>query len=225
MKSIAELQKQQAQEMAALQAQLEIAAKLPGEPWYVAASRATGCPGASYKVKGLSGVLELVNKFEVLVPAAKYRDGSLVIRPVECLPEKAREQANGEFLLKLDVQQSLVGNYGPTAKAHFWARVEGIGIIEITADIEGPGYIGSFYALGCKFQARNGQVIKETIRPNPALYGACQDTVKWAWGNDSAFYSYLVGADYQNEDNEVSELGHLPAVLANLADEFDAKDK
>lgn len=222
MKTVEQLKAEQAAQLAALEAQHAIASKLPGTPWYVTESRATGCPGASYKVKGLRGALELFRQFETVVPFAKVREGCLYLRPVECLPEKVRENAVGEFAVKLDVTQGFRGQFGPTVKMHFWARVENLGVIEITADIEGPGYIGAFHSLGCSYRMRGEQVERGSVRPNAALYGACQDTIRWAGSDDSAHYTYLIGADYQGEDNEIATLGHAPAILQNLADELDA---
>lgn len=223
MKSIQELQAKQAKELAELEAAHKIAAELPVKPSSVQAWATTGEPWVNFKVQGIRGAIELIRQF-LIVPFAEYRNGTLSLKPLEQLPPEFAANNSAGYAFDLNVSES-VGSFGPRAKLSFFARLPVAGLVRVNLDIEGPNYIGTFYALKPDYQTWQGRLKKSSpVRPNPELNGASDKVIKWAGGSaDHIVYSYLFVADQVDIDQPGSELTHAVDQLQNLSDAHDAK--
>lgn len=225
MKTIEQLQAEQAKALAALKAEHELAALMPAPPTYVSTSRLTGSPWVSYKVEGLRGALELFKLFTV-VPFAEYRDGCLSLKPGELLKPEARDKFASQWAYSIDVSTNFESHCGAgtTLKIKFFARVPGVDVpVHVTADVTGPGYIGSFNALGASCQWKANKVVRGSKAPNRALCGVGR-LIAWGTGSEEwANYSYLVSAEYADIDQSFEDLREAMLNLQNLSDEFDAK--
>lgn len=233
MQTIEQLQAKQAATMARLEKELAVAKLLPAVPHYVDASANMGWPLASYKVKGIRGAIAMLKAFTV-VPFTEYRDGCTRLQPVQFVPESKRDTHAGQWALAIGVNTDFVStcNAGTDVRIRFFARVEGLDVVNIWLDVEGPNYIGSFQALAADCQMRNTgrfghgrTVVAGSVRPNAAMNRATDKFIQWSTGTpERANIDYLVRADLANVDTPAAELTHALAVLTGLSAEFDAKE-
>lgn len=226
LKTLDQLQAEQAKALADLQAQHTIAAALPEgvTASHIMPSAATGSPWVSVKVRGIAGAAELLRKF-VVVPFAEYRNGCLKLSPLECLPAAEKETNAASWACHLDVSQS-IGSYAPSARLVFFARLPDVGLVRVNADVEGPDYIGGFSALSAEYRIHAGRVVRGSVRVNNKLRGHSDKYVKWAGGSEEhASFSFLFGADQYDEDQPGDTLSHALATLRNMSDEFDRLPK
>lgn len=228
MKSVEQLKAEQAKALANLEAQHAIANAMPVRPHYVDPSRLIGCPSASIKVKGFKGARDALAEFTV-VPFAEYRNGCLSLKPLELLPEKVREDECANWAVQISVEQ-MHGGYGPNLKMRFYARIPGMpapSLISVTLDVEGPDYIGAFRKVGAEYRLkRDGITVdRDSIRPNARLNGHTDKVIRWAsGGSDSFYFSYLISADYADEDAAPDQLAHCFATLENIISEFEGNE-
>lgn len=225
MKTIEQLQAEQSKAIRKLQAEHNLAALMPLPPSTVMADTLTGSPWVSYKVEGIRGALEVLKAFTV-VPFSEYRDGCCSLKPMELIPEAKRDTNCAQWALSLDVSTHFFSRCGAgtNVKVVFFARIPTAGLVRITLDITGPGYIGSFNQLGATCQIRKNQVVRGSVQANRALDGATTRYIKWASGGDDwASFSYLVPAEYADMDQPAETLKEALNCLLNLSDEFDAK--
>ena len=232
MRTMAQLEAEQAAAVAKLKKQHAVAACLPVAPDYVDASSAMGWPLATYKVEGLRGALEMLKRFTV-VPFTEFRNGFLRLQPMQFVPVEQRDKHAAQWALSIDVSTHFLSHCGAgtTVRVKFFARVEGLDVVNVWLDVKGPGYIGSFNALGATCKTRNTgnfghgtAVVPGSARPNAPLSGAADRVQAWGTGGDDwANHSYLVHTDLEGQDTPGAELKHAVEVLTNLSTEFDAK--
>lgn len=220
MKTIEQLKQEHAAQLAKLERELTIAEKMPIVPAFIVTS-AGRAPYVTYKAKGILGALDLVQKFTI-VPFAEYRNGCLYLDPLEQLPKKAQdEDVAAIYAFNLSVNQT-IGSYGPNVKLAFFARVDGLGLVSVSIDVEGSGYIGAFpNASACYQLHNNGKLIKGSVRPNNQLHSIADKLIKWASGSEEHInYSYLFVSDYFDIDQKAEDLTHSVDVLKNFAFEI-----
>lgn len=226
MKSLDELKAQQAKELAELEKAHAIAACLPVEGARVMPFAATGTPWVNYKVKGIAGALDLIRAF-VVVPFGEYRNGCLKLAPAEQLSEAWREDNAACWAASLHVNQS-VGerhSYGPSARVTFFARVPGVGLVRVNADIAGQGYIDSCPRFSASYQIKAGRLIRDSVRANAKLNGYADKYIKWAGGDaENLVYEYLFSADVADDDMPGADCSHLCGQFEAMADELDVKE-
>jgi len=227
MQTVEQLKAKQAAELAKLEAANALAALLPIPPKMAFAERVTGTPFVCYDVDGVAGAIEAIKLFTV-VPFTEYRNGSLKLCPMQFVPEEKRDVHAGQWALQIDVKHHFFSHCGAgtTATIKFFARVQGVDVpVHIWLDIKGQGYIGSMPKWAPTASIKRGRfghesgggVERGSVRANVILSSQCQRTITWGTGGDDwANHSYLVSADYADQDATPDELTHALAVLENL---------
>lgn len=188
LKTVEELKAAQAKELAKLEAQHRIAAKLPEgvEAWYIEPMSALKCPHISIRVDGIAGAVEVLEKFTI-VPMGIERKSCTRVAPRALLKDK---QVATPYDVNLCVDQ-IAGSTSPGAKVACYIQLPEIGVVSVTLDVRGPGYIGSYPGMSARYDMRGRRVLRDTIRPNLALYAASDEVIKWAAGDNAIDYSYL----------------------------------
>lgn len=222
MKTLAQLESENAAAVAKLARELSIAALMPAAPDAVQINR-TLPAWVTYRARTLAQALELFAAFNI-APFYECRDSFLTLAPVECC--KAPDDvtiASGPYALQLTMVHG--AGFGPSAEVAFYTRIAG-DIYQIHVDIAGPGYIGAFNALQAspveECDRRTSLLIARSWRANALLNGLFDKVISWASGEsgpikDSARHSYLLCAD---DDSEMTggEHSHACGQLQNLID-------
>lgn len=227
MKTLDDLQREHAQQIANLQREHAIASALPVMPKMITGP-GWSAPYVSYEVKTLGEALEIFRGLTV-IPAEIWKAGCTMVKP-ECLisaKDKARgyEPKAGPFACWVDVTQSAENRFGPTAELQFFARVS-TGPIYVHVRF-GSGYIGTCHQLRANLREIRGgfrnQVIERRFEPNAELFAICDHRIKWAYGGDGpniatgAHFQYFFCADQDTEMPGV-EHAHSLGMLEILAD-------
>ncbi|MGH9931701.1 MAG: hypothetical protein ACREA9_21065 [Pyrinomonadaceae bacterium] len=226
MKTIEQLQQEQAKQLAKLEYELNVAAAMPVTPDRVMATT-LGEPWVTYKVKGIRPVIELMQRFTV-VSMSVLKDGCTSVKPLEQMKPEKRDNANGTYACTLTVNEG--DRISVNAKFHFFARVEPIGLVRVIADIEGPDYIGGYRALGAviseqRDRNRNNRITARSYSANPRLYGLFDHRINWATGDmgpikTGANIEYFLCAEFEG-DTPGAQQRHALDQLTNLCDQVE----
>ena len=229
MQTVEQLQAKQAAELAALQREHAIANALPLAPSSIVEVKGLP-PKATYKVQGVRGALELLQKFPVIVPFTQYRNGWLRLTPLELVPEHHQtSNTDGAYAAHLNTNYHAEShcNAGTDAKLKFFTRAEGVGIVQISADITGPDYIGGYHRLNptTNQKGARGRIVERTFSANPMLNGYFDRVQYWSTGDIGpikawANVDYLLCAD-TDADSAPEKQSHAIGQLVNLADELE----
>lgn len=227
MKTIDQLNADHARAVATLTAELAVASALPVTPHRVMQTgKSIGAPWATYKVKGLRGALELIQRFNV-VPVTVLRDSCASVKPAEQIAEDKQDKASGNYAAWLNVKE--MQGYSASAELLFFTRIDGVGLVRVCADIEGPDYIGAYSALRPvareERDRRTSRVIARTFSANGELYAMTDYRIVWSSGDTgpvktSSEISYFLCAD-QLGDLPGAEQSHALAQLGTLSDKFE----
>lgn len=229
MKTLEQLQAEQAKQTAELIRQHETANACPLVPDQVtivgAADRA---PWVSYKRETLTQALEVFKAFTI-IPCEHFRASSSVIMPRECMGkretrdyvENERAKSSGPYACWLNVTHYSHAN-SDAAELVFYAQT-GAGPIRVMVKF-GAGYIGQCHGLRAvadETRDRGGRVIARNYQRNPEAMAVCDKHIKWGCyegaKEESAQFSYLFVSD-QFETMPGADQSHALAQLEILAD-------
>lgn len=236
MKTIEQLQAEQAKEIEALKAKHRIGkmfmdAGLP-VPEYIG-GKLYGAINVSYrKIGALSAAINLMARFPVLVPFAVLRKGFTSIMPESSLAgmpdgnqykrDVARNAADYAVMVRVG---HIVDSPAPTsAKLEFFARIEGT-LFNVSIEF-GQGYIGACPQLAPEYVVVRGyahRVESASFKPNSMLYAVGDGFLSYGSGDmgpikKSDDSRYLFVSDNGGEESAPAECAtHAIAQLRNLA--------
>lgn len=229
MKTLEQLQTEQAKQTAALARQHAIANACPFPPQTVTNTGAERAPWVSYKTETLAQALELFAAFDV-TPSEHFRGTFSVIMPRECMTkreardyaENPRAESSGPYACWLEVTHYEHAN-SDAAELTFYAQTEA-GPVRVSIKF-GAGYIGQCHGLRAAIVSserdRRGTVIAQRFGRNPEAGALADHVIKWGAyegaKEQSARFSYLFVAD-QFETMKGAEHSHAIAQLSILAD-------
>lgn len=223
MQDIQALKAKHAAEVARLERELQIAKQMPLAPDSVLlGAKDDRAPWVTYRKRTFAQALEIFRAFQIL-PAYVHKGAFTEIQP-EGMARPDSHVAQGPFALWLNVDCAADGQFGPSAKLHFFATVNG-NPYRVNVDLEGPGYIGVCHAFRpSAVEERDGRrrLVRRSYRANATLNGLADHVIGWSYGAggliaSGARHSYLICAD---DDAVMSggEHGHACGQLANIAD-------
>lgn len=224
MKSIEELKAEQAKQLANLEREHAIADAMPTPPHTV---HAFSTPWVIYKVKGLRAAVDLFAQFPAVVPCWTALDGCRYLQPLADMKPNAADRIDGgPYAVVLEVETVLEGPGGPGAKLFWWSTAPGF-LVCVRVEIEGPGYIGAYWAMASDYRedrSPRGRVVRSRQwKGNTVLRAAADRVFAWATGDSltRARHSYVWQADHEETADTGADMSHALAMLQNLADELE----
>jgi len=170
MKTLQDLEAEQAAERAKLAAQLEFAAAMPLVPDYIGTINGKRAPHVSYRRRTMTQALELLGSFQV-VPMYRFKDSCLQICPEGEQAATANEES-GPYAIGLRVA-TVEGK--TSADLFFYAVLSDGRLVHVGIDIEGPDYIGGFQKFAGSRQpvarGKRGEVTEWRGGPNGTRCG------------------------------------------------------
>ena len=221
MQTIEAMQAKHEKELAKLAYELEMAKACPIVPDSVLQFSAKST-GIIYRKRPLVEAIEIFRAYDV-VPFYKYKGTYTRFIPSDFANEKDGKQIDGPYACKLHVDQ-IESNFGPGAKLKFFGVVAAK-IVEIWIDIEGPGYIGTWHAVGAKrIESRDhrGRLESAYYRVNAKVSALADCVQQYATGDmgpiktgANIVYAFCADRDILMSGTEHS---HALGQLANLGD-------
>lgn len=227
MRTIEELQAQQAKELAELQRQHAIAASMAEVP-YMVTIQGKRAAWVSYKCKAIADVIRIFSGFADAgrVVNMELRKGTFTtLQPLSEFTAKELERSKhqGDYCMQLDVNHG--EGYGPFAKFAFYVSDPKRGqVLRIVCDLDPHGHsrgVHQFHPVIAKVaHDRSGRVIERKYGRNDSLNGHADHVLKFGTYEGaiekSSDFRYLWVAD----DAECTEFSHVLGALENMAGEF-----
>lgn len=231
MKTIEQLQAEQARELETLKKQHALASDLllPCPPDSVQLTgRGVGNDWVSYKVDGLRGALELFRRFNNVVPMYAARTSCTRIRPAENMTEQELSNCKGPFALDITARTNAERRTADV-EVKFFTRVSDGRAVRVTLKVKGPDYIGAYGKLRAtateEHDRRTGRVISRGFKANTELHAGCDHFISWSSGEIGAIktyceHSHFFSADH-DADGTAEENSHALGILQNLCDSLE----
>lgn len=231
MKTIEQLQAEQARELESLKNQHLLASdsSFPFPPDSVQLTgRGVGNNWVSYKVDGLRGALELFRKFTDVVPMYAARTSCTRIRPAENMTEEELGNCKGPFALEI-VARTTAERRTADVTINFFARLSTGAAVRVSMKVKGPDYIGAYGKLRAdateEREPRTGRIIRRGFNANTELHAGCDHFISWGTGETGAIktyceHSHFFSADH-DADGTAEENSHALGMLRNLCDRLE----
>lgn len=231
MKTIEQLQADQARELETLKKQHALASDpfFPCPPDRVQLTgRGVGNDWVSYKVEGLRGALELFRKFNNVVPMYAARTSCTRIRPAENMTEEDLSSCKGPFALDITARTTAERRTADV-EVKFFARVSDGRAVRVTLKVNGPDYIGAYGKLRAdateERDRRTGRIISRAFNANVELHAGCDHFISWGTGETGQVktycdHSHFFSADH-DADGTAEENSHALSMLQNICDRLE----
>lgn len=223
MKTLEQLQREQAEQLARLTVFRQIADQMPIEPEGVSHHVRSLPVSVTYVAESLLAALSIYRKFDNTVPFVHAVSTFSYLRPWELLQkedEKSIRFEPGAFYL--EVRQG--DGYGPGVSMHFFTRIASGEVVSVTVKVTNGNHLSAYPGLSAQFSeirdSYRGHVVGYEVRPNILAHSMADNTVRYSTGGNSvnraADYRYLFTQSHA-EDLPAEQNEHAIAQLHGLA--------